>query len=84
MPTGAEGLINKISAEILSPLILLMMAVAVAYFLYGLFEMIRDGGNEEARRTGQQHMLWGVVGLFIMVAVYGIIHAVCRTIGVSC
>lgn len=59
---------------ILFPLITLMMAVAFLFFLYGCFEYIIHADNETARATGRQHILWGVVGMFVMLSAYGILQ----------
>ena len=47
--------------------------MAVVLFLYGVVEMIMGASNEEARTKGKSHMIWGLVGLVIIVAVGAII-----------
>ncbi len=74
-------LLDKITTTILNPLITLLFAFALVYFLYGVYEMVRGSDNEEARRIGQQHVLWGVIGMAIMISAFGIMHVVCNTIG---
>jgi len=49
-----------------------MIAVAIVFFIYGLVEFIGGANNEEKRKTGKQHIIWGIIGLFIMAAVWGI------------
>lgn len=75
-----DNLIGKISQNILNPLILLLAAIATIYFLWGVFEFIRDYDNAEARGKGAQHMLWGVIGMFIMFSAFGIMNLVAETI----
>ena len=77
-------LLDKVQKEIIQPIILLLFAAALLYFLWGVAEFIRGSGSEEARQTGAQHMLWGVIGMFIMVSVYGILNLICNTIGAGC
>ena len=77
-------LINSIERNILNPLIVLLFAFALMYFIYGVLQIIRGQGSEEARTTGARHVLWGVVGMAIMVSVYGIIHVVCGTFNLRC
>lgn len=67
------NLINKVITGILNPLIGLMFVVAFAFFVWGIIEFIWNAGNEEKRTTGKQHIIWGLVGLLIMSAVWGII-----------
>ena len=67
--------------NIVNPVIYFLFAVALLYFLYGVLIFIINANDEAARKTGRQHMFWGIVGLFIMVSVYGIIGIVLGTIG---
>mgnify|MGYP001567175337 CR=1 FL=1 len=78
-------LLENIKKAIVDPIIYFLFALALAYFLYGVFELIRNADSEEARRAGQRHVLWGVIGMFIMVSFYGIMHVICNTIpGTGC
>ena len=81
---AAIPLLEKIKTAIVDPVILFLFALATLYFLYGVLQIIQNAGNEEARKQGQQHVLWGVVGMFIMISFYGIMHLICKTIGASC
>ena len=72
----------KIKTEILNPIIWLLFACAVGYFLYGVFVFIQNQDNEEAQKTGKNHMLWGILGIFFMIAVYGILGLIAKTLGV--
>lgn len=76
----AAQLITNIKVYILNPIIGLLGAVALALFIWGVVDFIRHPDNETERKKGEQHMLWGVVGLFIMVSVFGILNLICSTI----
>jgi hypothetical protein len=69
-----DALLKNIGDQIVNPLIGLMFSVAVVFFIYGVVEFIGAADNEEARTTGKQHMIWGVIGIFIMVSVWGIMN----------
>lgn len=75
-----DSLIGNLAREIIQPGILLLTAVAVVVFLYGVFEFIRDSSSDEAVTKGKQHMLWGIIGLFIIVSAWGIIAFICNTV----
>ena len=60
-----------------------MMAVALVMFLWGVVQYVGKGDNEEARATGARHILWGLVGLFIMFGVFGIIHIILNTFSIN-
>ncbi|XKT74181.1 MAG: hypothetical protein ACJKTH_02370 [Patescibacteria group bacterium UBA2163] len=64
---------------IINPLIGLLMALAVVYFLWGAAQLVLNGGSEEGRKKGKDALLWGLIGLFIMVAVFGILRVVVGT-----
>lgn len=57
----------------------LLLGLAAVYFLYGVYEFIANFESEEKRAAGRQHMLWGVIGLFIIISVFGIIHLIYQT-----
>lgn len=73
----AGALINNIKTQIISPIIQLFLALATIVFIWGVIEMLRHADNEEARTAGKQHMIWGLVGLFIMVAAGWIVSLLC-------
>lgn len=76
----AESVIAAINKEVVNPIITLLFAVALIVFIYGVIEFMRGSANEEARSKGQQHMLWAIVGLFIMVSAIGIMKLIIATI----
>jgi hypothetical protein len=75
-------LLRNILDNIVNPVISLMLAVAVLYFLWGVFEFVRNAESSEERKKGGIHMLWGAIGLFIMIAAYGILNLIKGTLGV--
>jgi len=63
-------LMNSINRVIIGPLIMFLFALAVIYFMYGLFQYLISPDNEEIKKTSKKHMFWGIFGMFIMVAVF--------------
>ena len=57
----------------LSALFPLLLAVAVLFFIWGVVVFIAKAGDEKARTEGKQRMVWGLVALFIIVSVWGIV-----------
>lgn len=56
--------------EFLVPII---FALALLIFFIGLVRFIAYADNENERARGQKVMIWGVVALFIMSSIWGII-----------
>lgn len=71
--------IDNIVTYIINPLIGLLMALALAYFLWGAAQLVLNGGSEEGRKKGKDALLWGLIGLLIMVTVLGILRIVVGT-----
>lgn len=71
---NANQLLSNINAEILNPLIGFLIALALALFIYGMVEFIAGAANEDKRDEGKRHMIWGIIGLFIMISVFGIMR----------
>jgi len=80
---SAQTLMNSINRVIINPLITLLFALAVVYFIYGLARYLLSPDNEEIRKTSKSHMLWGIIGMFIMVSVFGILNLIMNTLGVN-
>lgn len=68
-----DQLINKIFDNAVWPFMALLSALAMLLFIYGIVEFIAGADSEEKRKTGKSHLIWGIVGLFIMASFSGII-----------
>ena len=75
--------ISKADAVIINPLIAFLFALAVLFFLYGVLEFILGQENEEKKTTGKSHMLWGIIGLTIMLGVWTILNIILNTLGIT-
>jgi hypothetical protein len=82
MSSVAE-LMNRIEFYIINPLILVLLATALLLFFWGGAQFILNAESEEGRSTGKKHMLWGIVGMLIMIGVYGILGILGGTFGFS-
>ena len=78
-----NAFIANLDRLIVNPLIVFLFALAAIYFLYGVFEFISNQENEEKKTAGKSHMLWGVVGLTIMMGVFVIMNIILRTINTN-
>ncbi len=74
-------LIGKINQQIIAPIILLLFVLSLAYFFWGVADYIRGSGNEEVRKVGRNHMMGGIIGIFIMVSAWAIIGIILNSIG---
>jgi uncharacterized membrane protein YuzA (DUF378 family) len=72
--------LKNILDNIVNPIVTLMVGLAVVWFLWGVFQFVRNAESTEERKKGAMNMLWGIVGLFIMLAAYGIYNLIKGTI----
>jgi TRAP-type C4-dicarboxylate transport system permease small subunit len=66
--------LDKVVAQIINPIILLLGAGAFIVFIWGVFEFILHAGDEGKRAEGKQAIFWGLIGLVIIFGAYGIIN----------
>jgi succinate dehydrogenase/fumarate reductase cytochrome b subunit len=74
--------IGKVDTLIVNPLISFLFALAVIYFLYGVFEFFSNQINEEKKTAGKSHMLWGIIGITIMMGVWTILSIILSTLNI--
>ncbi len=70
--TKVENLAKSIG-RIINILIPIVAALALLYFFWGLAKFILNSGDEGAKDEGKRIMIWGIVALFVMVAVWGLV-----------
>ena len=75
--------LNKINQFILNPIIILVFAVALLVFLFGVVQFINSETSDTKRGEGKKKIVWGLVGMFIMIAAFGIIRLILNTFGLS-
>ncbi len=78
---ATKTLMQNINRVIINPIIFFMFACALVYFIYGLAQYLLSPGNEEVHKKSKSVMMWGIIGLFIMVGVFGIMNLLLNTLG---
>lgn len=76
-------MLNKFVDYIINPMILLLFAAGFFLFMWGLVVFLWNLEEGAAQNEGKQHMLWGIVGMLIMVSVYGIVGLLENTFGIG-
>jgi hypothetical protein len=75
--------LGVIARVILNPLIIFGFAVALLFFFWGIFEFITSTAEVAGRDKGKKNIVWGIIGMFIMVSVFGIINLILNTFGID-
>lgn len=79
-PKDATELLNRISTFIIDPILFTLFTAAFVVFVWGLVQFVAHLDNEEARSAGGKHMIWGIIGMVVMVGVNSIIAIIQNTI----
>ncbi len=79
---NAQGIINIVRG-LVDQLIPLALAVALLVFFWGLIRYIWSAGDAEGKANGQKIMTAGIIGLFLMVSIWGIVGIIANTFGLT-
>ena len=80
---AAQSIVTRIENAILFPLITFMLALALLYFLWGAYEFVLHADNESDRTTGKRHMMYGIIGMLVMVSALAILTIAAGTFGIT-
>lgn len=59
---------------IVAAVIPFIMALTMLAIIWGVFRYIASGDEEEKRAEGKKFVIYGIVGLFIMVSIWGLVN----------
>lgn len=72
-----------IKCVITGVLIPLIFGLATIFFLWNVTQFIRSSDNTAKKEEARQRMVWGILALFIMLSVWGIITILSNIFGIS-
>jgi len=77
------ALLGRINEQVINPLIWIMFAAAFVLFTVGLYNLFGSGKGGEDLEKGKRHLVWGIIGMAIMVSVFGIMNFITGSLGIS-
>ncbi len=82
LPSGSfKNLIARATVW-LGYLVFLVVALAFLFFLIGVLKYINGGGDEEKRREARNLIVYGIIGLFIIVSIWSLVYFLGSAIGI--
>jgi len=79
----AANFVTRLNNAILFPLIALLSGIAFLFFIYGSAVYIFNANNDAARAEGKKHIMYGLIGLTVMVSAYAILTLAVNTFGLG-
>jgi len=67
--TGVINLFTDIGLKVIP----LLGAIAFLVFVWGVARFISSAGNEKEIKDSKNLLIWGVIGLFVMITIWGIV-----------
>jgi uncharacterized RDD family membrane protein YckC len=76
-------LLDRIVDYVIDPAVKVVFTLGLFMFLWGFVEFLWKLKDGQVSEDGKNHMVYGLVGMMIMVSVYGIISLVMNTFGID-
>ncbi len=67
--------------NIVNLLVPIVSTLAIVFFFFGLAKYVLNAGDEERKAEGKNIMIWGVLAMFVLVTIWGIIGFLQKTVG---
>jgi len=80
--TGTIGYILCIIGDILNIVIPILVVLAIVYFIWGVITYV-IASDEEAKKAGRNRIIWGIIGLACIVAVWGLVNILIKTFNLN-
>lgn len=77
------NIFNWASCTLIKSIIPFLMTLATAAFIWGVIQYFLNPDNEEKRKKGKGFIVWGLIALFVMVSVWGLVGVFSDTFGVK-
>ncbi|HEY4508405.1 MAG TPA: hypothetical protein VJJ55_01985 [Candidatus Paceibacterota bacterium] len=79
---NAIDLLGKVRG-ILDALIPFIIGLAVFVIIWGIFNYVVHAAEEEKRAEARAYIVWGIVGVFFMISIWGFVTILLNTLGVG-
>lgn len=76
-----NGILCKIS-QILGAVVPVLIALGVVYFVWGVVTYV-IASDEEAKSSGRNRIIYGIIGLAVIIAVWGLVKVLTNTFGLE-
>jgi len=82
MAATFDTILNNVKGW-LNTIIALLFILVTLYFIWGVVEYVKAGGDDNEVKKGKTHMIWGIIGMAVMAAAWGIVKVLVDSFGVG-
>mgnify|MGYP001568526203 CR=1 FL=1 len=79
---GVKGFLTAFGG-LLAQTMTIVVGLAVVYFFWGVGQFILNSGDQKMREDGKKKIMWGVIALFVMFSIFGILAWVGNIFGIK-
>lgn len=73
--------VTSIYKGIIPPLIPVLVGIAVLVFIWGVIKYLTAADDPEKAKEGMKTITWGVIGLFVIISVWGLVAILVNLFG---
>ena len=87
-PTVCSGSVSTIGdllcriSGLLNAVLPVLIALGVVYFVWGVLSYV-IASDEEAKTAGRDRIIFGIIGLAVIIGLWGLVHLLTNTFGLS-
>jgi hypothetical protein len=78
---NSEKIFQNFIGGVVNPIFGFSVMLITLYFLWGVLKYIINLDKPDEREIARRHMIWGLVGLFIIFSIGGILGLLSSTLG---
>lgn len=78
-----SDIVVDIVSDVSSYFITFIVGLTVVVFIWGIVKYIYKADSQAEREKGKNLMIWGLVGIFILFALWGILEVLGNTFGID-
>lgn len=79
--TDLSSLLCKFG-QLLNAVVPVLIALGVVYFVWGVISYV-IASDEEAKAAGKNRIIFGIIGLAVIIGLWGLVNILTRTFGVD-
>lgn len=75
------GTLLQFVKTLMDSILPLLIGIGIIYFIWSLLMFLRESGSK--KDEARSHMIWGIVIIFVMVSIWGLVRILGGSLGTS-